>query len=352
MKIQNAAPFLEDMLNSLGIKYEHLMFDVSFFSDGLDKFLTEHPECSKYRYHNYQNREDRIGSLRYDWKEGNIFADDEDKDTVFEIFRKIKRRIDLSGGYSFSGVDWFGTGVTGCAFRDYKAPKPEIKILPLVYDNCIKIRYNCALYLSVGIEVTSDGDEPKDAGEIIKKLVPFLGEPKGPTRTCVFDLEEQARIDEKRLGFHEILKERFYNTFPFDRERYCKGLREPFIEKIADKRSITKAFKDTDLEFTNRKGGPGYNELMCYGPHNYRFTLGIHRSQGMPRNFRSYFMIMGYNFTISKEYDVCVDSLEEAQDKLNELAKFCMELQGDFFDDLAKEFGDTPSWYWEANKLP
>ena len=346
VEVKDVVAFLENMLNGLGLKYESLMFDIFFHRDGLEKALTEYPELSKYCYHNLQNRDERIGSLRYDWENGNVYAEDDDKVAVFEIFNKVPRGYNISGGFRLCGIDWFGTGSNGCAFQaHYDMPD----ILPLVYDNSIHVSYNSAMYLTVAIEVTSEG-ELKSTKDILDRLKPYLGKATGGRKYCVFDKKEKIQNDEKKSEFYKKFLTRFYDKFPYDQERFVNGLDKPFIINLADKRKLNKAFKGSNFEFTERKKGQGtFNELMCYGPHNYKFEVGIDRTHGMPRSFKAYLRIYGYNFSISNEFEMRADSCEEAQEILNELAKFCMELQDDFFEELASAFGDTPKWFWEKD---
>lgn len=162
---------------------------------------------------------------------------------------------------------------------------------------------------------------------------------------------DEKTIDDRLFSDAESRRDEWNRLKPFfDQERFVNGLDKPFILNLADKRKLNKAFKGSNFEFTERKKGQGtFNELMCYGPHNYKFEVGIDRTHGMPRSFKAYLRIYGYNFSISNEFEMCADSCEEAQEILNELAKFCMELQDDFFEELASAFGDTPKWFWEKD---
>jgi hypothetical protein len=144
----------------------------------------------------------------------------------------------------------------------------------------------------------------------------------------------------------KLLEEKLNNDFQVNNEEYVKRMSDPFIPALVDKKMIKKAYADTSFSMDNKKNLSGANTLNSIDKHNYLYEVVIDRTKNCPSFFRFYIYIRGCNFQISNLQNVVfADSREEAEEKLVQLADYCMKLQDEFGDYLSERFGDTPEWY-------
>ena len=366
IKIKDTKMYIDKMLLDLGITYNNVGFSIDGYITGTDVIADKYPNLKKYlyptkeaiRYSEWRGPMDFFTSLSPKWEQGNIYADREDWDDIFEIFSKIPRGYNITGSVLFDQIDWFGNGVKETCFHsqyytDYFLGQPhEIEGFKM-FNNLIIMRRryddgNKFNRVEVIIESTADG-EPRDTSVIVDRLKPYFGEPEEHIRDCVespeLSKELQKKKDESLTKLETMIS--VYLASGYEEKINC--FESEYMKLLTDKKILKAAFKDTGFEPISNKGLlPGMNSLECFDNHQYKYTLPIDWTQLTPKGFYFYVYVEGCNFNIhSTQYYVHIESAEAATEKLADLAKFCVSMRDQMGDILFENFGDTPNWYWK-----
>jgi len=366
IKIKDTKAHLDNMLGDLGLTYKKVAFSLDGFQTPNDVIADKYPKLKKYlyptkealEYPEWRGTMDFFTSISPEWDKGNIYADREDWDDIFEIFSKIPRGFNVTGSVLFDQIDWFGEGVRETCihphyYKDFFLGQPQ-KIAGLgIYSDLIIMgrsyndgnKYN---RVKVIVEATRDG-EPRDTSVIVDRLRPYLGEPVERIRDCIEPSElskELKKYQDECLMKLETLMSDYLGSDNVDQTASFKA---EYIKLLTEKKKLKDAFKDTGFELLSNKGLlPGMNSLESFDDHRFKYTLLIDRTQLTPKGFYFYIYLEGCNFDInSSQYYVHVESEDEVTEKLADLAKFCELIRDDMGDFLFKKFGDTPAWYWK-----
>ncbi len=354
VKFKDTKKYVDTMLEELGLTYNNVAFTYRGFLTPLGAMVEKYPNLSKYVHHYMPFRDDIITSLTPDWSKGQVYADKEDWDSLFQIVSKCPRGMNIIPTLAFDGIDWYGEGVKpsviGYLNEHMENGAQTFGVNNVIGNQIIMQReydygnkYNI---LQVVVEATGDGGKtPRDTSDIVEKLEKYLGKPERFVRTCRYSREKEKEFRKKSSLCENILKERIETFYP----RKVKFDEVPFIPNLADKKKITEAFQGTCFELGSRKGLlPGMNRMLCKDTHNFQYEILFDRTQTSPDYFYWYVYIKGHNFRISSNQNTMyASSGKEAKERLAEIAGFCATLADEFGDMLATHFGDTPDWYIE-----
>ena len=353
VKFKDSRTYIEELLSDLNLSYQNISFSLASGKEDLvDKVVEKYPNLAKYRHYYEPFNKDILTSYSPDWMKGDIYAQKEDWEDIFEIFSKIPR------GYHFGmptlvldGIDWYGNGNLEPSIK----PEPTFQDLAVIHDNRIiagnqividrgydsSNKYNM---IYVKIEATSDG-VPRDTEDIIRNMELQLGKPEWKTRSCRYTEEEYVKLNEQTQICNKLLRDRMEEFYPY--KKYTFSMYTPYVPNLVDKKKLKEAFKDTGFEFTEgRKALPGTNELVCVDQHNFLYRVMFDRTQSAPDYFYVYLFINGCNFYVSQDQKMFVASTEEdAAELLKKIAGFCVRMREEFGKTLAETFGETPEWY-------
>lgn len=354
-------PYLEQMLFELGLTYSQLGFELHT-PEGFplcDNALQKFPTLKKYYYTDTSHYADDyqgpgtpyISSFSENWRDGEIHADREDWEDISTLFSKIPRPFNFPfGKLILDGINWYEDSDSTVAidFKRCSSKYPTLNSPPFKSNRIMHVRnyddgrkYNIVW---VCIEATAN-PEPRNTGEIIEKLKPYLGEPAGFSRSCIFSEEEYARLEALEEHHRNVLKTYSTDMLPNPRQRTYG---EPYtpIPHVADKYTTEKAFANTGFLWTT--GQPSWLKLYCCtDTHGYHYEANVQKLTSC-NEFRIWLEISGYNFQISSamtDYPVIQEG--ESLEILKTFATFCSKMRDEYSAELSKDFGDTPSWYWE-----
>ena len=390
VKKKDTLALVERMLSELGLRHENLSFTISLIMKGFDELTNQFPNLKKYLYYYEPFRSEVLTSLTPRWEDGEIYAEKEDWETLFEIFSKVPHRYNLSGELIFQGIDWYGAGsskgigeetdkgscngigeetsagIGELAFREtVDAGKASICDLRGAVSNSVIIHRsfsegNRLNKVELYVDATSQDvprdtrdlmlqDVPRDTRDLTAKLSPYLGEPESWQRECFFTKEESGCLAAYRKEAAAELEKQAAEFASAFKENYAGHFGDAFVPALVDKQMIRKVFKNTDFEVLPKKKGDlsGMNVLQCLDRHHFQYELLIDRTPNCPTFFYFYLEVKGCNFMIRSGQNVLLAaSREEAEERLGELARFAARWKESFGEFLAQRFGDTPEWYW------
>lgn len=366
VKYKDTKAYIDKMLGELGFSYQNIGF--SMYCGPVEKAVEKYPVLEKYhcledetlpKEHRYVN--ELLTSYSRNWEEGEIFADPLDTDAIAELFTKIPRTYNFGFSHMIlSGIDWYG----GCDLAPAIERNECCSGRPL--KNTYYFSWNGIMIdrefdygnklnrVIVSVEATA-ALQPKDTSDIAKRLLPYLGEPEYVSRVCRFSGKELMRNEELKKKYEQSLETLFGSALKHKGSGNPRSsFEDSSIPRIAGKKKIAKAFKGTGFEMGNRKGLlPGMNRVVCTDAHHFKYELLFDRGQVFGNSFSFNLMIMGYNFVISlSQKDFYVESEEEAEEIINELAKYCVLVRDRIGEEMAADFSDTPDWYWEKKNYP
>lgn len=355
---KDTVSYLEKMLADLGTCNKKISFNIDMVMRKDITALTEaYPALKNYLFYYEPYRSNILTSLTPDWDKGQIYADDEAKVAVLDIFTKIPRGYNISGRLMLHGIDWYNEGINEPLLKNnFDNGRVSVTGDYCISDNAVIIERNLDdgnkfNQIQLIVEATSEG-EPHNTQELVERLEPYLGKPESSRRECCYDPAQSKVFKEYRDEVCGLLEIELASKLSGDNADYQKRLGGKFIPSLVDAKIIKKAFAGTDFELSRREKGtlPGANNLTCFDKHNYRYDVTIDRAPNCTSFFNIYVAISGCNFSVSTTGDVIVaDSREEAEQKLTEFAGFTTELKEKFGDILTSRFGDTPAWFWESS---
>lgn len=338
-------PYLEKMLSELGYTYSNLGFSLdTYLANPLcEKVLQKFPSLKKYSYIT-DNDSFYLSSYPEKWNGGDIHADPADWDDISTVFSKIPRPFGFpTGKLVLDGINWYEDCNTTIAL-DYKHRRED----PILYcPSIIQTRWyddglKCNTVI-VEIEATAE-PEPHNTIEIIEKLKPYLGEPRSHIRKCVFPKDENERIDLLERNYEKELSSYISELLPTPRQRtYDENVS---VTKVTDKPTLEKAFANTG--FKREDDNPLWlKEYSFIDEHGIKYQANIQKLSGGPE-FRVWLEVYGYNFEIRcSDTDYFVEKNGESLEILKVFAAICVKAKDEYGTKLAKDFGDTPLWYWK-----
>lgn len=356
VNFKETKPYLEQMLKEQGYSYKNIAFMMDDFrKEPLEKVLSKLPSLQKYEF-----MEDKHGiadygitSIRENWSEGEIYADEEDWADISTVFSKIPRPYNFSSGkLILDGINWFGDVDDDIAVADWYCGKEfsTADSPPFLSSRIIHYHfYNDGKKnnrICVTIEVTKE-DGIWDSTSIIKKLESYLGTYDGFERVCTFDKEEFHK-NMKLCELHGEKLQKLGDAFMPESE-YVQRVRrqtydDPKIPHVADKVTCNKIFKGT--RFERVKGQPNWLHLYSYiDDKGYKYDAYIQKIS-IGNEFRCWIEISGYNFHIRYEpEDYIVEKEGESLDILRVFAQLCDKMVDEYSENLKLDFGVTPGWY-------
>lgn len=355
-KFKETKPYLERMLSELGYSYKNLGFSLRcpFGESVFDKILVKYPLLQKYYYKDDFLQELYISSFSESLCYDEIHTDKEDWDIISEVLTKIPRPF----GVPFvevvlDDVNWFGDSDDSVR-KNYSYPDGEHHILadPLLRGNrIVQVRSfddgRKRNYIYVSFEVTAE-PELRDSKEIINRLIPYLGEPMRSGCGCLFEPEDLLKWERLETKYQERLEAIADDMLPKPKmdvyENFNIVTNEPKIPHISDKYTMNQAFAETG--FIREKGTPNwFGVYSCTDEHGFRYQAEPQRVT-IGNIFRFSLYISGYNFDIcfnSEDYYVTKEG--ESLEILKAFAQMCVKIRDEWGAKLAKDFGETPSWY-------
>ena len=357
-------PYLERMLSELGYSYKNLGFSLRCVSGDFvpDKILAKYPSLKKYFYidNSRGGYTPCISSFPENLRYGDIHADKEDWDTISEVLTKIPRPfgvpfVDLV----LDDINWFGDSDDSVR-KNYSYPDGDHHILvePLEWGSRIVQRRSFddgrkRNYIYVCFEVTAE-PELRDSKEIINRLIPYLGEPMWSGCGCLFAPEDILKWESLEMKYQERLEVIADDMLPKPKMDICENFNivtnDPKISHISDKYTMNQVFVGTG--FKREKGASNrINTYACTDKHGFQYQAETQRLT-FGNIFRFSLFISGYNFDIcfnSEDYYVTKEG--ESLEILKVFAQMCVKIRDEWGAELAKDFGETPSWYrrelWE-----
>lgn len=344
-------PYLEKMLSELGYTYSNIRFslhDYAFYPQN-EKVLQKFPSLKKYTYIDDDRRyisshsKDRHYGKHYA-DHGKYYADPEDWDDISMVFSKIPRPFNYSPAFLvLDGINWYedinDTIATYTGQRRNRYPILSSSITQYRnYDDGLKTNT-----VQVEIEATAE-PEPRDTIEIIERLKPYLGDPYYHHRYCTFSNEEYDRFDFLERKYKKELSTYISELLPTPRQRpYNKNVS---VTKVTDKPTLEKAFANTGF----KREDDSYWRFKDYAfidEHGIKYVANIQKLTGGPE-FRVWLEVYGCNFEIRcSDTDYFVEKNGESLEILKVFAAICVKAKDEYGTKLAKDFGDTPLWYWK-----
>ncbi|MGN0427194.1 MAG: hypothetical protein ACI4F0_05280 [Agathobacter sp.] len=354
VEFKDTKKYIDAMLNELGLSYRNVSFSYEGYKTKIESVIEKYPNLSKYCYEYVLFKRNVLTSFKPNWRNGEIYAEQEDWNSLFEIVSKCPREMNIFPTLVLDQIDWYGEGVKETALKALEGTEGEAEIYyPWIAINSQIIllgKYNYENrrnVVQVIVEATVEGQsEPRNTTDIIKKLETYLGTPVSSERICRYSMEEEENYREKKKECERLLYERIENFYP--RKRDVKFDKVEFIPNLADKKKIKDAFKGTGFEMGDRKRLiPGMNRVLCKDSHNHQYEILFDRTQNSPDYFYWYVKIEGHNFLINSGQNTMYASSEnEAREKLSMIAKFCTDFVAEFDKTLVDNFGATPEWYF------
>lgn len=378
VRYKETKPYLEKMLQELGLSYRQLAFMLSDLRENVnEKVFLKYPELKKYEYVENKHGLSSYGmtSVRENWAKGECYVAPGDIEDVSAVFSKIPNPFNYPfGELVLDGIDWFeGEGQSAAgeskqqniAVEDWESENQAVlNNLPYVSNRIKQSRfYNDGRKynnVSVTIEVTipeqgENQSDVKDSGMVIHRLKEYLGEHHGFSRKCIFDKEEIQKHRElckkhskklKELGDTALPKtERTAQTM-FSGLEVVDGSNISDKFTVVDKSMLNRIFKGSG--FVREKGTPNLlHKYSCEDDNGYKYEAYIQKIS-YSNEFRCSVEISGYNFRIEYTHEDYVVLEGEAADILKEYVKFCEKLVKEYSLEIKKDFGMTPTWYHET----
>lgn len=349
-KVADFGNYIENMLIKLNYKYDGIIFETSIYPG--NGIIEKYPNLEKYfKYEDYQEPKDgkfcsydiHWRDYGLDWKNGNIYADLNDKEDIFRLnFKKHKGSSLFTSLLIFDQINW-GENTISYLFDNKYYKYPAVNTEYFINNQiCIYKYFENNWCVCVTIESTSD-NQPKDTSPIVEKLIPYLGNPINKKTICKSSIDETTFNKEDEKECLTILNERFETTFRNEKH-------DGNFSNLLDKRKLKKIFKDTHFVLDNDpKLLRGMNQMTYRNKYNMTFEITFDRLPHF-NSFRWNIRIYGFNFSISPYkalYDVSVKCQEEVDNYLKKVADFCENLVEDeeYNKLLFKTYGETPSWY-------
>ena len=358
VKFNKTKAYIDNMLAELGLSYQNIGFKLQ--CGPMSQAIEKYPALSKYYHLEDENASEGqlytnqlLTSFSKNWHKGELYVEEEDQEVIGELFSKIPRPYRFAFcKLLLDGIDWYGEGDLAPAIQTYDSYQVKYPTgsyqpfdcngisLSREYDDGNKVNTVCVV-----VEATAE-TVPKDTTDILKKLEPYLGTPIRTGRRCMFSKEEYERFDELEKKYNKRLIELFEEMVGECQYTYKDIPNEPIILELCSKKTINKAFKGSGFEMGNRKGMlPGMNAVVCKDLHNYNYYVLFDRSPS--GNWFSFNLgISGYNFKVAlSQKNFGAKSKEEAEQKIEEIAKYIISVRNVIGEEMAADFGDTPDWY-------
>lgn len=360
VKFGQTKPYLDNMLSELGLSYSKVGFMLNSVEGDkvFEKVLQKFPALQKYCYTEdfHGSADPYLSSFSENWRDGKIHADKEDRDDIAAVFSKIPRPFNIPFGHLIlDGINWYedSDNTVAVKFKYLQGKHPTLNPPPFLSNRIMQDRSfddglkRNAVY--VCIEAT-DEPEPRNTAEIIERLKPYLGEPKWSERECVFPREEVERLTELQAEHGKRFKAYAEEMLPKQPRRPYTGEYIPPVPHITDLSTLKKAFAETGFE--KEKGNRSYlNLFSCRDEHGFYYEAYTQRlSNGY--EFRVWLDISGYNFGVGSGpvgWDYYAEKEGDSLEILKVFAEFCAKMRDVYGAELARDFGDTPSWY-KANR--
>lgn len=352
--------YLENMLLNQHLSYTNVSFSISELAGKeISDLIKDYPNLFKYKFYYERNNKQILTSMTPEWNQGKIYIDHRDLDSIFEIFSKKKNGYKINGGLVLQQIDWYGTGIQQAVLDRYtEMGKATLCTCKGIVNNSIVIERNVKEnkrhnFIQIVIEATTEA-APRDTGEIIKKLEPYLGIPYSYHRNYYYSSEQTKQFiayeDDTVLALNEELAD-FAKLYGY-RHKYYSPCESSL--SIINKKMISKVFEETEFTLLDeRKKGDrsGMNWLMCIDKHHFVYEVLIDRTSDSPHIFFVSFSVKGCNFSISSDPKAIeAKTKEEAEDRLHLLAEFVCSLKNKYGIYLSERFGDTPKWYLDIHK--
>ena len=357
VKKKQTIPYLSKMLSDLGLSYGNLSFSLcTLISKTISDITDDYPSLFKYKYYYDQTRRPILTSMTPRWNSGEIYVEQEDRETVLEFFSKIPRVYDLNGKLVFQQINWYGESNEQTAVLDRYADVGKavacgdkgIVSNSIIIERNIDDGYRLNTIWAC-IESTTDGT-PKDTSDIVSKLKPYLGEPNTYRREWYFSSEQSCQYKAYEKQVLDILNKEIAKYAQLHRSLNRNQNMERSISALVEKKLISEVFDRTDFHFVSKEKGdlPGSYRLSCFDKHNYKFTVLIERSPENPTCIPFSYIISGCNFRIRSNSEfIYAATKTQAKEQLEDLAEFACYLQEKYNDYIAERFGDTPIWCYK-----
>lgn len=350
-------PYLEQMLKEQGFSYKNISFMLyDIRTETMEKVFSKLPTLKKYAF-----TEDGRGGLSYgitsireNWKNGEVHADEEDWQDISMVFSKIPRTYNLPfGKLILDGINWFGDSNDSVAITNWDCDEeviPTIYTLPFISNRILQHRMyddgKKTNSIEVTIEVTGE-DGILDSTRIIKKLEPYLGTYDGFSRLCTFEREEYQADKELEQKHNVKIKELGDSFLPENNWAECQSgdmYSDTKIPNVANKATLDKVFQGT--RFKRVKGQPNWFHQYSFVDENgYKYDANTQKLS-IGNEFRCGIEISGYNFHIEYRHeDYIVKEEGESLEILMVFEKFCDKMIDEYSEELKRDFGITQEWY-------
>ena len=363
------------MLSKLGLCYKNTGMDLVLLhghESRLGPLLGSYPFLQKYL--RYEHKDPIRGtpyfsSVTDDYDKGCIYLSEEDSDAAWDAFLNAGKIIKVSDfRLRFDGIDWFGTGESHiCA-----PPRERYEKLGRVFEDevlCdgIKLKREFAGGMNrvqVTIDCTSDS-EPRAGSEIVKKLIPYFGEPFRYKRKCMFSGNEYLKNAELEKKYIKMINELFAAEVSELRHSETKLIRldngtkllltGEKIKGICDRSSVNKAFKPYGMQVTESRR-TGENIISFTDSHGFKTEFMFFRKRSAANAFAFLISVSSCNFDLNinktRQKDFSVYTKAEADEKLSEIAAFCAKTMPEAAEKMAADFGCCPDWYYDEPGVP
>lgn len=355
VKFKDTKPYIDNVLNQLGLCYKEITFSYNMFSTPIEKVLELYPNLLKYcfKYEPYAG-EKVLTSLIPGWEKGHYYAEKSDWDAIFDIAAKFPDKLRVTGAIAFNQIDWYGNGVKEPAVRRMGINKgkkiAEILQVEPIMNSWIKIKNNFIdsnkhNWVEVIVETIVDESTPKETLDVAMKLEPFFGKYENSRRECRYSLEEGYELYDKSLKCEDLLDEYLRRQFPEEFHEF--DFMADFIPKLCDKKKLTLAFKNTGYHLGSKKGLMStMNHYYGYDKGNHQYEILFDRPEDASDFFYWYIRINGCNFNLGLNQNrAYAADEEEAMSKIVKIAEFCQRFLTEFEPVLTEMFGKTPDWY-------
>jgi hypothetical protein len=358
MPFKETLPYIENMLNSLGILYSGIAF--SFKYGKIDAVLKEYPNLKKYHRAEIRNNETihTISSVRVRSGEKTlIHANLEDEETIRQISAKIPRPYNfLDVELVIDNIAWYKDISFDDVFFD-----DDID-LSYYFSNSVHLiksynfgtKYNI---VDVSIELIHTYDKIIDDSEIVKMLSTYLGTSIYNNITIRYNSEEKKKYAESERiieGLIDIFNNRVKNFSVFTKSMN-QGSADSLTNQImqaANPAGISSAkilkllCKTHGYQYRYGYGG-GYYSCCMINENGHIF--GIEHTQKPGTRWININLFMrGLEFSYKIQMG---DIVPKTQNDLKIMLEYAFEMaknmQRNFAAKLLNCYGKTPKWYSE-----
>lgn len=366
IKFKDNKDYFDHLLGELDLRYTDVGFCFKSDFDGLlcEKVVKQLPNLEQYKQCIKMQdlpQEYRMSSISaMDNDSVNLHIDRSHVDDLSKLLKKIPRPINFTFmGVILDNIDWYGDlDFKPCFTRDYNG---EIFIghdFTSYYSNSIRFvkefDYGNKLNLvRVLIERIGDFEKLMPLSQKFEEFCRCFGKPMSKETVCVFDDEENARLQLAGESVRTLIKTAHYDELFIEFKQYCSD-RLRSIAEAMDSFSPIQGYSPKNLfksvgkwhgfRYTGYTEGRYELQKVNVNNHRIKVTFFIRPFSSL---LSAEIYVCGYNFQfcITELPTVSIDGELQTELYAKKVFDVADMIENEFFEKLFAAYGKTPDWY-------